>query len=99
MTLEEVGNQSEVRHKLRLRKDAVKKLRNKCVNINKLIYKGDKMKKQCAGGGAVYGMGLIGALIYNIQYAGGFSQILWGIFKSIFWPGFLVYEILSRLHI
>ena len=47
----------------------------------------------------VYGMGFLGALAYNFQYANGASEILWGIFKSIFWPGFVVYEILSRLQI
>lgn len=49
--------------------------------------------------GAVYGMGLLGALFYNIQYADGFKQILWGIFKSLVWPAFLVYEVLSRLQV
>jgi len=44
-------------------------------------------------------MGFLGALVYNFQYANGASEILWGIFKSIFWPGFVVYEILSRLQI
>ncbi|QQS44336.1 hypothetical protein IPM65_01920 [Candidatus Roizmanbacteria bacterium] len=49
--------------------------------------------------GAVYGFGFIGSLIYNIQYADGFSQILWGIVKSIVWPAYLVYEAWSRLQI
>jgi len=49
--------------------------------------------------GAVYGLGFIGSLIYNIQYAHGFSQILWGILKSIVWPAYLVYEAWSRLQI
>lgn len=48
--------------------------------------------------GAVYGLGMIGALVYNIQYAHGFSQILWGIFKSLCWPAFLVYHALSKLY-
>jgi hypothetical protein len=45
---------------------------------------------------AVYGMGLIGALFYNIQYADGFKEIVWGIGKSLLWPALLVYEVLSR---
>ncbi len=49
--------------------------------------------------GAVYGMGVIGALVYNMQYADGFSQILWGIFKSLVWPAFLIYEVLSKMQI
>lgn len=47
--------------------------------------------------GTLYGMGLIGALIYNMQYAQGFKEVLWGLCKSLFWPALLVYEILSRL--
>lgn len=49
--------------------------------------------------GAVYGMGFLGALIYNIQYADSFKEILWGLLKSMIWPALVVYEILSRLQI
>lgn len=45
---------------------------------------------------AVYGMGFIGALIYYLSHADSFWTGLIGIIKSIFWPGFLVYEALSR---
>ena len=48
---------------------------------------------------AVYGMGLLGALVYNMQYADGFRQVVWGLFKTLFWPAFMVYEVLSRLQI
>lgn len=54
------------------------------------------MSRSLAHGDTVYGMGLIGALVYNIQYADGFKEVMWGVFKSLFWPGFVVYEILSR---
>ncbi len=47
------------------------------------------------GGGAVYGLGLIGALIYYIQTANNFSDALWGIVKAILWPAFLIYSLLS----
>lgn len=52
-----------------------------------------------AGGGAVYGLGLIGALIYCLQHAANFSQILIGIFKALVWPAFLVYKLFELLHI
>ena len=45
--------------------------------------------------GAVYGMGLIGALVFYLQQAAGFSEGLLGILKAFFWPAFLVYELLS----
>ena len=53
----------------------------------------------CKSSNTFYGTGMIGALVYNIQYASGFSEILWGLFKSLFWPAFMVYEVLSRLQI
>lgn len=57
------------------------------------------MKHGGAGGGAVYGIGLIGALIYFIQQAHTFSEGLLGILKAIVWPGFFVYEIFKFLHV
>lgn len=50
-----------------------------------------------AGAGAVYGFGLFGALVYYIQTATGFVDGLFGVVKSIFWPGFLVYELMKFL--
>lgn len=49
------------------------------------------------GGNAVYGLGLIGALIYYIQAADGFWEILLGILQALVWPAFLVYEAFSAL--
>jgi len=50
-----------------------------------------------AGGGAVYGLGLIGALIYFIQHATSFGDGLYGVLKSIVWPALLVYKVLELL--
>ncbi len=50
-----------------------------------------------AGGGAVYGLGLIGAIIYYLQHATTFSQGVLGIIKAIFWPAFFVYKIFELL--
>jgi hypothetical protein len=52
----------------------------------------------CHGsGGAFYGLGFIGALVYYITTAtsvlGGFI----GFFKAIFWPAFLIYGALKFL--
>jgi hypothetical protein len=46
---------------------------------------------------AVYGLGLIGALVYYIQQADGFWMGVVGIIKAILWPAFLVYELLKSL--
>jgi len=52
-----------------------------------------------AGGGAVYGLGWFGAVIYFIQTATGFWDGVWGVIKSFFWPGFLIYELMKFLEL
>jgi hypothetical protein len=49
------------------------------------------------GGGAVYGLGLIGALVYYVEHAHGFWAVVLGILKAFVWPGFLVYDLLKFL--
>ncbi|MEQ8324337.1 MAG: hypothetical protein RIC15_02070 [Vicingaceae bacterium] len=46
---------------------------------------------------ALYGMGLIGALVYYISNAGTFLGGLVGVLKSFVWPAILVYEALAKL--
>lgn len=54
--------------------------------------------KTCGGvSGAVYGLGLIGALVYFIQNADTFWIGALGILKAIVWPAFLIYEALGAL--
>jgi hypothetical protein len=51
-----------------------------------------------AGGGAVYGLGLVGALIYYLQHAGGsWEAVVIGIVKAIVWPALLIYKVLGFL--
>jgi hypothetical protein len=45
----------------------------------------------------VYGLGLIGALVYYIQAADGFWEGFLGILKALVWPAFAVYELLQHL--
>jgi len=46
------------------------------------------------GGNAVYGLGLIGALVYYWQHAHGFWAHVGAIAEAILWPAFLVYHLL-----
>ena len=46
---------------------------------------------------AVYGLGLIGALVYYIRHAATFWVGAWGVLKAIVWPAILVYELLKFL--
>lgn len=47
------------------------------------------------GSGAIYGLGVIGALIYNLQHATNFLDGIIGIIKALFWPAVMVYKVLE----
>jgi hypothetical protein len=49
------------------------------------------------GGGAVYGLGFISALIYFIGHATSFGMGVLGFLKAIVWPVLLVYKALELL--
>ncbi len=49
-------------------------------------------------GGAVYGLGLIGAWVYFIGHATTFWLGVLGFFKGIVWPALLIYEALKYLN-
>jgi hypothetical protein len=49
------------------------------------------------GGNAVYGLGLVGALVYYIGHAHGFWGVVLGILKALVWPAFIVYDLLRHL--
>ncbi|RPI20595.1 MAG: hypothetical protein EHM57_07765 [Actinobacteria bacterium] len=51
----------------------------------------------CGGGGAVYGLGLIGAFVWFWQQADGFGEHVVGTLKAFVWPAFLVYEAFKAL--
>lgn len=50
-----------------------------------------------AAGGAVYGLGFIGAAIYFISHAATFWMGVLGFLKAIVWPVFAVYKLLEFL--
>ena len=60
--------------------------------------KGKNMKGH-AGSGALYGIGVIGALIYFLQHATTFVSVLVGIIKALFWPALVVYKVLEMLRL
>lgn len=51
-----------------------------------------------SSGGAVYGLGLIGALLWYWQHADGFWSHVWAVGEAILWPAFVVYDLLQHLH-
>jgi hypothetical protein len=50
-----------------------------------------------AGGGAIYGLGIFGALVYFWQQADTFWEYLLAVFQGLFWPAWMVYEIFAAL--
>ena len=52
---------------------------------------------QRGGGDAVYGLGLIGALVYYLGHAATFWIGVVGVLKAIVWPAFLVFELMKYL--
>lgn len=46
---------------------------------------------------AIYGLGLIGAMIYFIQHAATFGMGVFGVLKAFVWPALVVYELLKFL--
>lgn len=49
------------------------------------------------GGGAIYGLGVIGAWVYFWQEADGFWWYVLAILEGFVWPAFLVHQALSSL--
>ena len=55
---------------------------------------------QCGtGASAVYGLGLVGAVVYFIQHATTFGEGVWGVLKAIVWPAIVVYKLLELLQL
>lgn len=50
-----------------------------------------------AGGGAVFGLGWIGAVVYYIGAADSFWMGVLGFLKSLVWPAFVIYELMKFL--
>lgn len=61
-----------------------------------------KTKMECRTGqpgcgGAIYGLGFLGAAVYYIVSTTGFWNGVVGVLKAIVWPAFLVYELFKFL--
>jgi hypothetical protein len=58
---------------------------------------GRRDRTRSVGGDAVYGLGLIGALVYYISEADSFWPGVVGVLKALVWPAFVVYDLLGHL--
>lgn len=57
------------------------------------------IKKYHSGGGtgAIYGFGVIGALVYFFQGTHTLMEVVLAIIKSVAWPALVVYKVLELL--
>ena len=55
------------------------------------------MKNQGVSG-SVYGLGMIGALVYFIGHATTFWEGVLGFLKALVWPAILIYKLLEHLN-
>ena len=55
-------------------------------------------KGAAAGGGAIYGLGVLGAWVYFWIQADGFWQHLFAIVQGLLWPAWMVYDLFVVLH-
>jgi hypothetical protein len=62
-----------------------------------IIREKPKVIYRSGAGGAVYGLGMIGAWVYFIGQAATFGLGLLGFLKGIVWPAFLIFEALKYL--
>lgn len=69
-------------------------LSNECCG-DKFFSKG--RHDHCGKSNAIYGLGVVGALFYFLQSASGFSAVMMGIGKAIFWPAILMFKLLTYL--
>lgn len=68
----------------------------RCIIDNGTNEGGGKMKYH-AGSGAIYGLGILGALVYFIQHSSSILDGFIGVIFAIFWPGVVVYKVLEIL--
>ena len=62
-------------------------------------HKQGRQRPQTASPGeAVYGLGLIGALVWYWQHAEGGGEQAFSVLKAMVWPAFLVYDALESVH-
>jgi hypothetical protein len=67
------------------------------MNEEKSCDRSYRNRNQAASGGAVYGLGMIGAAIYFIAKATTFWVGVLGFLKALIWPAILVFYALRSL--
>ena len=50
-----------------------------------------------ASGGAIYGLGILGAIAYFWQQADSLVEYVFALFQGLLWPAWMVYELFDTL--
>ncbi len=77
----------------------VKKEKETCCSSKVFTHNKHSHKCNCHNNSTIYGLGIIGSLFYFLQGAVTFTAVVVGIFKSIFWPAFVIFKVLTLLNI
>jgi hypothetical protein len=67
------------------------------VSERQVVMSSSRNAGAAAGGGAIYGLGIFGALVYFWQQADTFWEYLLAVIQGLFWPAFMVYEVFTAL--
>jgi hypothetical protein len=59
--------------------------------------KGAKGMNNAGMSGGIYGLAFLGALVYYLTHAATFLAYVFGFFKAVFWPAFLIYHLFEFL--
>ncbi len=57
----------------------------------------NKSRKMPQQSSAIYGIAVMGALVYFIQHATSFWGGVLGVFKAFLWPAVVIYKLLEYL--
>ena len=68
----------------------------KMKQLNKM---NSKISSSAGRPSVIYGMSVVGALVYFLQQASGVWMGLFGILKALIWPAILVYHLLGFLKV
>ncbi len=75
------------------------KIEKECKDDKGCCKQWEMKEKPCGhgSGSAIYGLGFLGALFYYLTTATSLWAGVIGVLKALFWPAFLVYELLRFL--
>jgi hypothetical protein len=58
---------------------------------------GDERRMKNGTIGTLYGMAIVGSVVYFVRHAATFGGIVFGVIKGLFWPAVLMYKLLEYL--